>query len=410
MKKLALVLAGGGSLGSYEVGAIEALEELGYHFDIVTGTSIGAINGAFVCNKQTDKLRGLWENITPEKVMVDGLNLSKREFDDSIKKMFVKEIGRWGKQYLAGGKLGADITPFKEYIRNCVDIDACYESPIKYGIVTARLGLGGLKLVDVDMQQVEKDKFLSYLHASSACFPIFPMEKIDGKNYVDGFYKDNLPIRLAFNMGADQVIAIDMKLFSLEPQHRFYLSLPNVEYIAPYSKMGSLMDFSQEVIGKNMKLGYNDVMKHYKKYLGYTFTFEPFDIDYNFLPFVLRDFETDSKFIVNQITEGIRTKMDERDYFVRTMEIIAINLGITDYYRVFTFEEFKDLIRERTIEKIRDNSLFALKDMVGNLATYRSDNVMFRFLKAFMKLSLDIDVEQLELEEKINSALEVKTE
>ncbi len=403
MKKLALVLAGGGSLGAYEVGAIEALNELGYSFDIVTGTSIGAINGAFVCNKQTEKLRGLWENITPEKVMVEGINLSRREFDDSVKKMFIKEIGRWGKQYLKGGKLGADITPFKEYIKGCVDIDACLNSNIRYGIVTTKLS--GMKLVDVDMQQVAKDQFLSYLHASSACFPIFPMEKIDGKNYVDGFYKDNLPIRLAFNMGADNIIAIDMKLFSLEPQHRFYLSLPNVEYIAPYSKMGSLMDFSQEVIRNNMKLGYNDVMKHYGRYLGFTYTFEKFEIESHFLSFVLRDFETDSKFIVQQITDGIRRKMDERDYFVRAMEIIAINLGINDYYHVYTFEEFKDLLIERIRTQIRERSISSIKDRIGNLATYRSDNVMFRFLTEFARINLGIDVEQEMLSADLSNAI-----
>ena len=407
-KKLALVLAGGGSLGAYEVGAIEALDELGYSFDIVTGTSIGAINGAFVCNKQTKKLRGLWEGITPEKVMVDGINLSKRQFDDSAKKMFLREIGNWGKQYLKGGKLGADITPFREYLKNCIDVDSCLKSKVKYGIVTTRFP--SLRLVDVDMQKVDKEQFLPFIHASSACFPIFPMEKIDGKTYIDGFYKDNLPIRLAFNMGADNVIAIDMRLFSLEPQHNFYCSLPNVEYIAPYSRMGSMMDFSQEVIGKNMQLGYNDVMKHHKKYLGYTYTFEMFDVDTRFLSFILRDFETDSKFIVDQITSGIRTPMDERDYFVRTMELIAINLGFNDYYRVYKFEEFKDLIRSEVIERIKDDSLFSLSDIIGNLATYRADNVMFRFMRAFMKHSLGIDADELEKQDKQIKALEVKTE
>ena len=74
-KKLGLVLAGGGALGAYQVGAIEALEQLGYEFDVVTGTSIGAINGALVCAKKTSQLRSLWEDITPEKVMVNGINL-----------------------------------------------------------------------------------------------------------------------------------------------------------------------------------------------------------------------------------------------------------------------------------------------------------------------------------------------
>lgn len=46
--KRALVLSGGGSKGAYEAGFLLAAKELNQHFDIVTGTSIGALNGALV--------------------------------------------------------------------------------------------------------------------------------------------------------------------------------------------------------------------------------------------------------------------------------------------------------------------------------------------------------------------------
>ncbi|UKI49919.1 MAG: patatin-like phospholipase family protein [Clostridium sp.] len=45
MKK-GLVFCGGGSKGAYQMGAWQALEELNEKFDIVTGTSIGCLNGA----------------------------------------------------------------------------------------------------------------------------------------------------------------------------------------------------------------------------------------------------------------------------------------------------------------------------------------------------------------------------
>ena len=45
-KKTALVLGGGGSRGAYEAGVWQALTELGIEIDIVTGTSVGAINAA----------------------------------------------------------------------------------------------------------------------------------------------------------------------------------------------------------------------------------------------------------------------------------------------------------------------------------------------------------------------------
>jgi NTE family protein len=53
--KRALVLCGGGSLGSYEVGVWKYLREKQMHFDIVTGTSIGSINGAMVVMDDFEK-------------------------------------------------------------------------------------------------------------------------------------------------------------------------------------------------------------------------------------------------------------------------------------------------------------------------------------------------------------------
>ena len=42
----ALVLAGGGARGSYQVGVWRALTELGWRPQIITGTSVGSLNGA----------------------------------------------------------------------------------------------------------------------------------------------------------------------------------------------------------------------------------------------------------------------------------------------------------------------------------------------------------------------------
>ena len=57
-----------GSKGAYESGCMKALQELGYHFDIVTGTSIGALNGLLVAQEDYQKLYELWDTLSLEKV------------------------------------------------------------------------------------------------------------------------------------------------------------------------------------------------------------------------------------------------------------------------------------------------------------------------------------------------------
>ena len=52
--------------------------------------------------------------------------------------------------------------------------------------------------------------------ASCACFPAVATKEIDGQHYIDGGYYDNLPINLAISMGADEVIAVDLKAIGLK--------------------------------------------------------------------------------------------------------------------------------------------------------------------------------------------------
>src|ERR1700745_1619714 len=67
-KKVALVLQGGGALGSYQAGVYEALSTSEYLPDWVAGISIGSINGAIIAGnapeKRVERLRAFWEGIT----------------------------------------------------------------------------------------------------------------------------------------------------------------------------------------------------------------------------------------------------------------------------------------------------------------------------------------------------------
>ena len=60
-ERIALVLAGGGARGAYEVGALSALAPAlsarGETLDIIVGTSIGALNGAFLAARAGEPLQ-----------------------------------------------------------------------------------------------------------------------------------------------------------------------------------------------------------------------------------------------------------------------------------------------------------------------------------------------------------------
>ena len=63
-EKIALVLQGGGALGSYQAGAYDALQRADFKIDWVAGISIGAINGAIICGNppslRAERLERFW--------------------------------------------------------------------------------------------------------------------------------------------------------------------------------------------------------------------------------------------------------------------------------------------------------------------------------------------------------------
>lgn len=352
MTKRAVALAGGGSLGAYEVGAFEALRELGIDYDIVTGTSIGALNGAFFATGEYDRCRKLWEDITPEGVMVQGVNISKRALMEAdSEKAVLKSFMSFLKNYVKR-RGSADITPFRHYVADAIDPVAVKNAPRKFGLVTTLLPR--LSEVDLVVNDLPVDRILPYLHASSACAPVFPIEEIDGKKYIDGFYNNNLPIDFAFRLGAEEVIAIDLKLFSIKPQHSYFLSLPNVIYIAPFASLGSMLDFSQEPIRRHMRLGYLDTMKRFGRYRGYRFTFNNADdfeaLGDEFLVNLAHENGIYFKNCITAITAGIQREMRASDYLLRATELVYEPLfSEAEQEKIWDLREFIALGRERLI-------------------------------------------------------------
>src|ERR1700712_4490924 len=65
---VALVLQGGGALGSYQAGVIEGLAASGIEIDWVAGISIGAVNAAIVAGnppeRRVERLNRFWDKVT----------------------------------------------------------------------------------------------------------------------------------------------------------------------------------------------------------------------------------------------------------------------------------------------------------------------------------------------------------
>ena len=93
-EKVALVLGGGGARGAYEAGVWQAMTELGIDIDIVTGTSVGSINGAMVCQRDLELTLRMWKEL--ETHMIFDVPEGSQPFDYAREIVFNQGAGTSG--------------------------------------------------------------------------------------------------------------------------------------------------------------------------------------------------------------------------------------------------------------------------------------------------------------------------
>lgn len=264
MKK-ALTLAGGGAKGSYEIGVHKALKELGYKFDIITGTSIGAVNGAMLVQHDEELATELWSSLTMDKVFVNNGLTVNNNIDYYIDNL--DAVIPLIKNYLM--TKGADITPFKSMLDKYINEKKFFSSEIDFALMT--VSFPSLTPVEIKKSDIKPGYLKKWVLASASCFPAFPVCEIDGEKYIDGMYYDNVPIDTAFRLGADEVIAVTLKQKATVEK---YENHPLVTYIQPSRPLGMAIAFENETIGQNITLGYFDAMKTLGSLFGNAYTFE----------------------------------------------------------------------------------------------------------------------------------------
>ena len=388
--KRALVLAGGGSKGSYEVGYVKALRELGIDYQIVTGTSIGALNGCLLAQEDYDALQELWNVLDISHVFAGDF---KGNFAFDIDTMLNQSnlMISFFKTYLK--EKGADITPLKELLRKLLKEDQLLSSPIDFGLCTVQYPT--LKPFMITKKEMEKEYILDYLIASASCFPVFPIHSFKNMSFIDGGYYDNVPIDLAFDMGADEVIVVDMHT---EPTHKHYLNRPYVTYTSPYVELGSFMDFAKESLERNKRIGYQTAMKCFGGYVGVKYTFEKFETpmfhefykDVLYLERYMRlSFRSDSKGnLVYKFMESHKDQpLEENDYLYIMLDWIAEMLDRDPSY-VYNFDIFTDDILKDFSEYIdKDYRMVSFKSSEELMRTFKDINkkgVVGRFLHSML--------------------------
>ncbi|MCR5705842.1 MAG: patatin-like phospholipase family protein, partial [Acholeplasmatales bacterium] len=200
--KRGLVFCGGGAKGSYEAGVWKYLDEKGIKFDIVTGTSIGALNAAMYAQHTFDLDMEVWDTVTLDKIMKDAF-----KYDENVSlKYSLKQkdnlIGFLG-SYIK--KFGGDVSPFYELMDKYIFPEKIVSSDVTCGIVVTKFP--SFQGVEIVLNKLKPELVNKYLVATASAFPILQVCKIGRNSYIDGGYYDNMPVNFAIELGAEDIVA-----------------------------------------------------------------------------------------------------------------------------------------------------------------------------------------------------------
>jgi NTE family protein len=181
------VLGGGGSLGAVQIGMLQALGEHHISPDIVTGTSVGSLNGAVIAHdpaSAVDRLGETWAQMTRDRVFPGGLLAQARTLQHTRTHLFPST----GLAAVIADFIGADVT--------FADLALPFAA-MATDVATARPHV------------LNDGPLLPALLASAAIPGIFPPVELGSLRLYDGGLVANVPMRQALAMGAKSLVVLD---------------------------------------------------------------------------------------------------------------------------------------------------------------------------------------------------------
>lgn len=249
-KEYGLVLEGGGAKGAYQIGVWKALREAGVKIKGIAGTSVGGLNGAFICMDNMEKAEHIWENLTYSRIM---------SIDDKVAEGMVKRTLPMAEkiaasmEFLSNG--GVDVTPLKELIADAVDPEVIKSSPRDLFVTT--FNVDEMKEEEINIKEVEDKLIQEYLLATAYMVPVFKVEKLHGVRYIDCGAIDNVPIGVLLRHGYKDIIVV--RIYGIGNTKA--VKIPDdteVWEIAPRNDLGNVLEFDGKRSKRNIKRGYLD--------------------------------------------------------------------------------------------------------------------------------------------------------
>ncbi|WP_448659771.1 patatin-like phospholipase family protein [Sphingomonas sp. CJ99] len=223
---VALVLQGGGALGSYQAGVFEGLAEAGVPIDWVAGISIGAVNAAIIAGNppevRMERLAEFWALVTsglPSFPLYPDVRLREAVHEGAA--MWVAAFGvpgffqpRWMHPlFSTPGSCEAlsfyDTAPLIETLNRLIDWDRLNSGETRVSIGAVNVETGNFRFFDTMTDRIDA----RHIMASGALPPGLPPVEIDGCWWWDGGLVSNTPLTHVLDNQTGSMLVFQVDLF-----------------------------------------------------------------------------------------------------------------------------------------------------------------------------------------------------
>lgn len=207
--KVAVVLSGGGAKGVAHVRALKVVEEAGIPIDMVVGTSMGAlVGGLYASGYTTTQLDSIvtsqkWMDLLTDKAERGRRNLDMKQKLEPYMVNIAFEKSPF--EVIEGGLLKGNSVSYL-----LCELTADHLTPVSYNDLPIPFACVATDIAH-NREVVMHSGILAESMRSSMSIPgVFPPVKVDSMMLVDGGLKNNFPVDVARQMGADYVIGINV--------------------------------------------------------------------------------------------------------------------------------------------------------------------------------------------------------
>lgn len=230
--QVALVLQGGGALGSYQAGVVEYLVSLDIGIDWVAGISIGAINAALIAGNPPEhrvaRLAEFWELVSGG---FPNFCLPHDHIREAAHLMAAGSVALWGipgffrphgfsAWWAPSGTDAAlsfyDTAPLRETLDRLVDWDLVNHGPMRFSVGAVDIENGNFVYFDNHDPHWRGRIDARHVMASGALPPGLPAVEIDGRHYWDGGLVSNTPLAHVLDHQSGDLLIFQMDLFPAE--------------------------------------------------------------------------------------------------------------------------------------------------------------------------------------------------